>query len=623
MNRRIGLALALFIGALHGAADAQGALRAAAARVDITPPVAELPKPYTTVHDRIYVRALLVDNGATRAAVIVADVPAIQAGIHADIIRQIARQADIPPENILLGASHTHNSIRVDSSASGGIITGSDAFTRRVTAAALEAMRQAGTGLQPVRAGYAVGKSHLIANRNEWSREQRRYVDGIDRTGTQFADPALGVFKFETLSGELVAMLLNYGIEPVVNEAQPGEISGDVPGAAARYVEQAAGGKAVALFTIAPAASPAYRVWSKPAMDPRETARAHGILAAMGTLLGEEALATARDISRTVTRMPISGGLKTLQCPGKVTTPQNLARECSNAPGATVPACHFKDADGPAVALNYGLLKLGDIAIIHADANIVPSIGDKLKHALPLANTMVVLDNFGPFRFLVDDASYPLNTYEATATRAKQGCGEQGLIDGVLQLLDQAAPAPAVAAPAQRLQVQAPPVGFSGALLAYTDDSATLKDGDGNEVVVAMTPGWTVSKPRSLPSTAIKPGDFVATANQVVDDRTGRSTELRIMEPGYRPEYGTHLMAQGGTAMTHGTVAGARQTADGVELDVSYPGGARRLILPGQMTITDYQLLRRDALTPGIKVGAVARKGQDGVLRAGRLTLEP
>jgi hypothetical protein len=277
----------------------------------------------------------------------------------------------------------------------------------------------------------------LIANRNEWSVKERRYVDGIDRSGTQFVDPALGVLKFETLSGELVALLLNYGIEPVVNEGQKNEISGDVPGAAARYVEESAGGKAVALFTVGPAASPAYRVWASPVANPRDTARAHRIMAAMGTLLGEEALAAAHDVNRMVTRMHIAGAIKSLQCPGKITTPQNLARECSNAPGATVPACNFKDADGPPVSLNYGALKLGDVAIVHADANVVPSVGDKLKRALPLTSTMVVLDNFGPFRFLAEDASYPLHTYEATATRAKQGCGEQGFISGVVQMMDQ------------------------------------------------------------------------------------------------------------------------------------------------------------------------------------------
>jgi hypothetical protein len=436
MKLRIGLALALSVTIIQSAAGAPEVLRAGAARVDVTPPHDELPAPYKTIHDPLYVRAVVLDNGAARAAVIVADVPAIQAAIHTDLIRKVASQAGIPTENILFSASHTHNSIRVASSNSGGIIAGSDAFTRRVSEATLEAVRQAAARLQPVRAGYAVGKSHLVANRNEWSAQEHRYIDGIDRSGAQFVDPSLGVFKFETLSGELVALLLNYGIEPVVNEAQPGEISGDVPGAAARYVEESTGGKAVALFTIAPAGSPAYRVWARPVVDPRESARAHRLLDAMGTLLGEEALATARDVKRTATWMRIVGGRQTLECPGKVTTPQNLARECSNAPGALVPACHFKEADGPPVALNYGVLKLGDVAIVHADANIVPAVGDKLKRALPLANTMMVLDNFGPFRFLAEDASYPLNTYEATATRAKQGCGEQGLIDGVVQLME-------------------------------------------------------------------------------------------------------------------------------------------------------------------------------------------
>jgi hypothetical protein len=436
MKFRIGLVLALFATVMQSAAGTPDVLRAGAARVDITPPLAELPAPYKTIYDPLYVRALVVDNGSARAAVIVADVPAIQAAIHADLIQKVAKQAGIPAANILFSASHTHNSVRVASSNSGGIIAGSDAFTRRVSTATVEAVRQAAARLQPVRAGYGIGKSHLVANRNEWSMEERRYVDGIDRSGTQFVDPSLGVFKFETLSGELVALLLNYGIEPVVNEAQPSEISGDVPGAAARYVEDSTGGKAVALFTIAPAGSPAYRVRARPVVEPRESVRAHRLLSAMGTLLGEEALATAREVKRTTTWMQIAGGQQTLQCPGKITTPQNLARECSNAPGATVPACHFKDADGPAVALNYGLLKLGDVVIVHADANVVPAVGDKLKRALPLANTMVVLDNFGPFRFLAEDASYPLNTYEATATRAKQGCGEPGLIDGVLQLME-------------------------------------------------------------------------------------------------------------------------------------------------------------------------------------------
>ena len=189
----------------------------------------------------------------------------------------------------------------------------------------------------------------------------------------------------------------------------------------------------------------------------------------------------------------------------------------------------------------------------------------------------------------------------------------------VLTLLALAAPALATA----QLQTQAPPVGYSGELVAFTDDSVTLTDKDGKAVVVAMTRGWTVSRPRSVAATALKSGDFVATANRPVDEHTGTATELRILEPGYRPEYGTHMMAQTTTAMTHGTVAAASRTQVGLELEVTYPGGSRHLIVPNDVKITNYELLSRDVLKPGTKIGAVARKGEDGVLRAGRVTLPP
>jgi hypothetical protein len=170
--------------------------------------------------------------------------------------------------------------------------------------------------------------------------------------------------------------------------------------------------------------------------------------------------------------------------------------------------------------------------------------------------------------------------------------------------------------------VQAPPTGFSGALVKFSEDQATLKDKDGKEVVVAMTTGWTVSRARVADAGAIKPGDFVATANRVVNDTTGKSTELRVLEPGYRPEYGTHLMSeQNSTAMTHGTVSKAVKTAAGVELDVEYPGGARHLVVAPDVKVTIFDLLGRNLLKPGTMVSAVARKGEDGVLRAGRLTL--
>ncbi len=416
---------------------AESNFKAGAARVDITPPIEELVAPFKTIHDRIYVRALLLDNGSTRAALVVADVPNIQAGILADLSQRISRQAGVPRENILLGTTHTHNIMRVDGDGQGLALPGSQKFADRVIAATLEAVKQATAGLKPARAGFATGRAHLIAGRNEWYTAQRRYIDGIDRTGTEPVDETLRVFKFETLSGEPIAFMLNYGIEPVVAMAAPTQVSGDVPGAAARYIEQHFGDQTVALFTIGPASTPIYRVWPDPKTGSTDVNRALKIMDAMGTILGEEALAVAQHINRLTSTVQIGGATRTLQCPGKTTTPFNLPNQCAHTPDSKLPACVFTDKDTDPVPLKMWLLKIGDVAIVQTDANVSVAVGEKLKHASPLANTMIAALTFGPMRFVVDDASYPLNTYEATATRARQGCAGPGLVDNALQMLEQ------------------------------------------------------------------------------------------------------------------------------------------------------------------------------------------
>lgn len=72
---RTSLLAAFFIcNSAFGAAAERGRLRAGAARVDITPPVnPEYPPSGKYEHERLYVRAIVLDNGLTRAAVLNAD----------------------------------------------------------------------------------------------------------------------------------------------------------------------------------------------------------------------------------------------------------------------------------------------------------------------------------------------------------------------------------------------------------------------------------------------------------------------------------------------------------------------------------------------------------------------
>jgi len=135
--------------------------------------------------------------------------------------------------------------------------------------------------------------------------------------------------------------------------------------------------------------------------------------------------------------LKIAGAHDSFECPGKITTPRNLRTHCAYAEDSDLPPCEFTDSSFDPVTLTMGVLQLGEVVFVTTDANVVPALWRKLRQVSPLAHTMVVATNFGPLRHVVDDAAYPLRTYEATDTRAQMGCAEQGFLSRALSLIDQ------------------------------------------------------------------------------------------------------------------------------------------------------------------------------------------
>jgi hypothetical protein len=171
-------------------------------------------------------------------------------------------------------------------------------------------------------------------------------------------------------------------------------------------------------------------------------------------------------------------------------------------------------------------------------------------------------------------------------------------------------------------QAVTPPHPFNGTIVSVDGDNVSLQDKDGKPFTVQMTPGWTVSVVRKVDADAVKPGSFVATTNVPVSANAGRSTELRILEPGYRPEEGTHAVSPtDSNMMTHGTVKSVNKNDAGVELEVTYPSGSRMILVPPTAPITISDPLDKSVLKSGVAVGGVTRTGPDGIARASRLQL--
>jgi len=97
------------------AAPAATKLRAGAATSNITPPIGTLrvggfvPMPSTHVHDELHARCLVLDDGRKKIAIVICDLLGFHRSVSDEARRIIQETTGIPPENVLISATHTHS----------------------------------------------------------------------------------------------------------------------------------------------------------------------------------------------------------------------------------------------------------------------------------------------------------------------------------------------------------------------------------------------------------------------------------------------------------------------------------------------------------------------------------
>lgn len=93
---------------------ADTALSAGIAAVEITPPAEMMnwvyQKPYGGMHDPLFVRALVLSDGANRVALLSLDLIEMRESLSAEVRTAVARDLGIRGDHVLLNASHSHSS---------------------------------------------------------------------------------------------------------------------------------------------------------------------------------------------------------------------------------------------------------------------------------------------------------------------------------------------------------------------------------------------------------------------------------------------------------------------------------------------------------------------------------
>jgi hypothetical protein len=443
-------------------------LKAGAAKVDITPknqPTAPATGKYD--HERAYVRAIVLDNSITRAALI-----SIEGSLNNDswasVLNQITSELNCPVENIIISTTHSH-SLGMGGgpapSPQGAAAPGSQ-ITQPISPVAdsiMKAVRQAKAKLQPARMGFGKGASYLNVNRDVIETDTRKWTQASNMDG--FTDKSVDIIKFETFAGEPIAVYFTYAMHPI-NGYVIGIFSADFPGATCRYVEKAFGDKIIVAFNQGTSGdqNPLYLRPSTNAMASREGSKITGyelkrepveaplrsatkpplvgvneldnlfrMMESEGQILGEEVIRVMTVTTKTTGDVRIAGQQKTVTCPGR-TRINYVASDPAYREGRPG---EYKD--GPDVNHHLGVLGLGTTAIVTSDGEIFSYIGLRVKRESPLTNTMFVeLANGGQGAgpgYVPNDAAYWEQTFQVLNARDKEGCAEQAIVNGLTEMV--------------------------------------------------------------------------------------------------------------------------------------------------------------------------------------------
>ncbi|MDR3251870.1 MAG: neutral/alkaline non-lysosomal ceramidase N-terminal domain-containing protein, partial [Tannerella sp.] len=216
-------------------ADAQsaGRLTAGSAKINITPPQTRYP-----VHDSLYARSLILDDGENRIAFIAYD----SGGGSDQFIESIKKKYNL--KELYLCQSHNH------SGASGAREWTEEKFTALIDQASknmFEAKISGGHRSFP-----QLSFNRLIVRddghaRESWFADDHyRYINR-ERLSHGPVDNSVGVIRIEDLNGNPRILIMNYACHPDVvwNNF---EVSADFVGYATRYTEEAFDNKIHCLF---------------------------------------------------------------------------------------------------------------------------------------------------------------------------------------------------------------------------------------------------------------------------------------------------------------------------------------------------------------------------------------
>ena len=183
----------------------------------------------TGIHDPLYATALCLDDGKNKTVAVSADVLYAGAPLVAECRRRIEARTGIPPQHVMISATHTHSgpvTVTVLAMSNDPVVPGPDSdylelLTEGITEAACEAVQSTEPAEMAVTSAEIDG---VGCNR-------------LDPNGPRDAEAGLVVIR-RAGDRRLLCVQMVYAMHPTILHEDSTLVSSDFPGLTRRYIEE-------------------------------------------------------------------------------------------------------------------------------------------------------------------------------------------------------------------------------------------------------------------------------------------------------------------------------------------------------------------------------------------------
>ena len=444
---------------LLGSTAAAAEIRAGASAVDITPepgtPMAGYyhERAAEGVHDPLFAKALVLDVGGSKAALVALDLITTTRDLVADARREIETACGIPGDRVMISATHAHTGPVISGRGPRDDVFGGGSPKAKAYRAALPgkialAVKQAADKAVPANLLVGHGQESSIAFNRRFHMKDGSVGWNPGKLNPAIVkaagniDPDVPIVYAESKDHKPIGVNVNYAVH--LDNVGGSKVSADLPYTLSRLMADVKGPETVTLFTAGCCGDVNHIDvgWA-------ERQSGHENAARMGIILAAEVLRTWPKL-RAIEPDTIRARSVTVPLPlpaftaEELKTAQDVAKRTAEAKTATPSFMDavkaFKILDVAAreekpIDVEVQTITLGDqLAFVSLPGEIFVELGMAIKLDSPFPTTVVAELANGAIGYIPSKRAYPQGNYEVVSARCAEGSGEM-LVEAAVRSL--------------------------------------------------------------------------------------------------------------------------------------------------------------------------------------------